>query len=142
MWHLDSLALLARMEGHSGAVLALELVQERERPWLISSSGDGTVRVSTGAFTVCHAVCLANQLSIVAQVWHTPSLTALYSIQPPHDNVGDIFSLAWVPWDLLDEDDNPDACQQSPMTRSHIRKHKPGRLYAGCQDTSIMVSAG
>jgi len=46
VWHLDTMSLLARLEGHTGAVLALELVTEPDRPWLISSSGDGTVRVS------------------------------------------------------------------------------------------------
>lgn len=46
VWHLHTMQLLVRMEGHTGAVLALELVTEVDRPWLISSSGDGTVRVS------------------------------------------------------------------------------------------------
>lgn len=71
---------------------------------LVGCSGDGTVRV-----------------------WHTPTLSPLYLIQPPHDNIGDLLSLVWVPSDLIDGD----------ITG---RQHKgKGRLYAGCQDTSIQV---
>ena len=67
-------------------------------------------------------------------------MTALYSIQPPHDNVGDIFSLAWVPWGALEEEEETAEQQLSPATTAHVRKHRAGRIYAGCQDTSIMVS--
>ncbi|KAL8283220.1 hypothetical protein RQP46_005998 [Phenoliferia psychrophenolica] len=70
VWDLQTLALRARLTGHESAVLALQLVPERN--WLISSSGDGTIRV-----------------------WHTPTLLGLYVIHPPHDNIGDILSLAW-----------------------------------------------
>ncbi|GAA5875874.1 hypothetical protein JCM1840_002961 [Sporobolomyces johnsonii] len=106
VWDLDTLTLRARLTGHEGAVLALQLV--RERDWLISASGDGTIRV-----------------------WHTPSLSLFYLIQPPHDNIGDILSLAWVPLDQLADDSH-----HSSKRSGHSTKGK-GRLYAGCQDTSI-----
>ncbi|ORY68046.1 hypothetical protein BCR35DRAFT_294767 [Leucosporidium creatinivorum] len=106
VWDLSTLSLRARLTGHTGAVLALQLVKERD--WLISASGDGTIRV-----------------------WHLPSLTPLYLIHPPHDNVGDIFSLAWVPFDLL-------GAEGAGKGRGQGHGKGKGRLYAGCQDTSIM----
>ncbi|CEQ42056.1 SPOSA6832_03827, partial [Sporobolomyces salmonicolor] len=105
VWDLDTLNLRARLTGHEGAVLALQVV--RERDWLISASGDGTIRI-----------------------WHTPSLSLFYLIQPPHDNIGDILSLAWVPLDQLEHGPH------SSKRFGHSPKGK-GRLYAGCQDTSI-----
>lgn len=74
-----------------------------------SGTGDGTVRV-----------------------WHTPTLSALYVVHPPHDNVGDIYSLAWVDHDLLEGDLEDHPSLSSPS------KGK-GRLYAGCQNNSIQV---
>lgn len=38
VWDLSTLNLRARLNGHTGAVLALQLVRERE--WLISGSGE------------------------------------------------------------------------------------------------------
>ncbi|GAA5958782.1 hypothetical protein JCM21900_004760 [Sporobolomyces salmonicolor] len=105
VWDLDTLNLRARLTGHEGAVLALQVI--RERDWLISASGDGTIRI-----------------------WHTPSLSLFYLIQPPHDNIGDILSLAWVPLDQLEHGPH------SSKRFGHSPKGK-GRLYAGCQDTSI-----
>lgn len=70
----------------------------------------------------------------LSQVWHTPSLSLFYLIHPPHDNIGDIFSLTWVPHELIPE------CSHShhPTDRHHsISRKGRGRLYAGCQDTSI-----
>lgn len=58
------------------------------------------------------------------QIWDTASpllsTEALYVIHLPNDNVGDIFSLVWVP-----------SSSASTSTQA--------RLYAGCQDTSILV---
>ncbi|BGP20053.1 hypothetical protein JCM10213_003563 [Rhodosporidiobolus nylandii] len=110
VWDYETLAPIARLSGHTGAVLALQLVAERD--WLISASGDGTIRV-----------------------WHTPSLSLLYLIHPPHDNTGDILSLAWIPYQELEDD-----AIKRPRAREsrNERKEKPtGRLFAGCQDTSI-----
>ncbi|SGY17635.1 BQ5605_C015g07842 [Microbotryum silenes-dioicae] len=163
VWSLASLSRIARLSGHTGAVLALETVNENG--WLISASalilllhdtGDGTIRV-----------------------WHTPTLSPLFLIHPPHDNVGDIFSLVYVP-DRFISDDPPDSAssedhghdhEQSPVHQraKSIWEHdgKPssfknapgrgpskkrnipdnyaqnsharggGRLFAGCQDTSL-----
>ncbi|KAM0790317.1 hypothetical protein ACM66B_003203 [Microbotryomycetes sp. NB124-2] len=105
IWDLDTMTLKGRLTGHEGAVLALQIVKSRN--WLISASGDGTVRV-----------------------WHTTTMTPLYLIQPPHDNIGDVLSLAWVGSDLLD-------FEQRAQGSSRSVKGK-GRLYAGCQDTSVM----
>lgn len=38
VWDLATLSLRARLTGHTGAVLALQLVKERD--WLISASGE------------------------------------------------------------------------------------------------------
>ncbi|GAA5873250.1 hypothetical protein JCM8547_008613 [Rhodosporidiobolus lusitaniae] len=109
VWDAETLSSIARLTGHTGAVLALQLVQERD--WLISASGDGTIRV-----------------------WHTPSFSLLYLIHPPHDNTGDILSLAWIPYDQLDQDE----VKRTRTREGGHGKEKPtGRLYAGCQDTSI-----
>lgn len=110
VWDLATLSLVASLRGHTGAVLAFEVVKERR--WLISSSGDGTVRV-----------------------WNTGTLSALYVIYPPHDNVGDIFSLAWVGSDVLalDADDELGVGMGAGPARPR------GRLFAGSQDTSIQV---
>ncbi|KAM0756418.1 Zn-dependent exopeptidase [Meredithblackwellia eburnea MCA 4105] len=104
VWDLQTLVLRARLSGHEGAVLALQLVPERN--WLISSSGDGTVRV-----------------------WHTPTLTPLYIIHPPHDNIGDILCLSWVSTDMLEGN--------SKDGNHNLRAKSTGRLYAGTQDTCI-----
>ncbi|BGP54969.1 hypothetical protein JCM8202v2_002557 [Rhodotorula sphaerocarpa] len=109
VWDLATLSLRSRLTGHEGAVLALQLIPEHD--WLVSASGDGTIRV-----------------------WHTPTLSLVYLIHPPHDNIGDILSLAWVPY----RDLNDDGPSDSKTNGAHIRDRKPfGRLYAGCQDTSI-----
>jgi di- and tripeptidase len=110
VWDLATLSLVARLKGHTGAVLAFQVVKERN--WLISSSGDGTV-----------------------YVWNTGTLSAIYVIHPPHDNVGDIFSLAWVGGEVLglDIDDELGVRMGAVPARSR------GRLFAGCQDTSIQV---
>ncbi|GAA5904558.1 hypothetical protein JCM6882_004907 [Rhodosporidiobolus microsporus] len=113
VWDCDTLSPLARLTGHTGAVLALQLVQERD--WLISASGDGTIRV-----------------------WHTLSLSLLYLIHPPHDNTGDILSLAWVPYDELEDDQSGRRPRTSQGRDGRSGKERPtGRLFAGCQDTSI-----
>ncbi|POY70603.1 hypothetical protein BMF94_6381 [Rhodotorula taiwanensis] len=108
VWDLATLSLRSRLTGHDGAVLALQLIPERD--WLVSASGDGTVRV-----------------------WHTPTLSLVYLIHPPHDNIGDILSLAWVPYNLLDKADSD---RRPNGAAARVRK-PAGRLYAGCQDTSI-----
>ncbi|GJN94288.1 hypothetical protein Rhopal_007362-T1 [Rhodotorula paludigena] len=86
------------------------------RDWLISASSDGTVRV-----------------------WHTPTLSLLYLLHPPHDNIGDILSLAWIPTDLLEEDDHAGHRRGTGLNLAggSGTKGSTGRLYAGCQDTSI-----
>ncbi|KAG0655005.1 hypothetical protein C6P46_001294 [Rhodotorula mucilaginosa] len=115
VWDLATLSLRSRLTGHEGAVLALQLVPERD--WLISASGDGTIRV-----------------------WHTPTLSLVYLIHPPHDNTGDILSLAWIPFSMLAQGDparnkNGNHHATAPP---RIENRKPaGRLFAGCQDTSI-----
>ncbi|GAA5984956.1 hypothetical protein JCM11641_005597 [Rhodosporidiobolus odoratus] len=112
VWDYHTLSPLAILSGHTGAVLALLLVKERD--WLISASGDGTIRV-----------------------WHTPSLSLLYLIHPPHDNTGDILSLAWVPYAQL-QDDGLNRPRAREGRDERERKEKPtGRLFAGCQDTSM-----
>ncbi|GAA6060784.1 hypothetical protein JCM10212_005433 [Sporobolomyces blumeae] len=111
VWDLNTLTLKTRLSGHEGAVLSLQLV--RERDWLISSSGDGTIRV-----------------------WHTPSLSLFYLIHPPHDNIGDIFSLAWVPHDLIPECHHAHHASEGHANHAASKRGR-GRLYAGCQDTSI-----
>ncbi|KPV73438.1 uncharacterized protein RHOBADRAFT_48797 [Rhodotorula graminis WP1] len=40
------------------------------------------------------------------RVWHTPTLSLVYLLHPPHDNIGDILSLAWLPSDSLEDDDH------------------------------------
>ncbi|GAA5877521.1 hypothetical protein JCM3774_005895 [Rhodotorula dairenensis] len=113
VWDLATLSLRSRLTGHEGAVLALQLVPERD--WLISASGDGTIRV-----------------------WHTPTLSLVYLIHPPHDNIGDILSLAWIPYDTLEQGAAARNAAHSSPKGPHLRDRKPaGRLFAGCQDTSI-----
>ncbi|GAA5998967.1 glutamine amidotransferase subunit DUG2 [Rhodotorula paludigena] len=114
VWDLATLSPCARLTGHDGAILALQLVPARD--WLISASGDGTVRV-----------------------WHTPTLSLLYLLHPPHDNIGDILSLAWIPTELLEEDDHAGHRRGTGLNLAggSGTKGSTGRLYAGCQDTSI-----
>ncbi|GAA6048648.1 hypothetical protein JCM3770_001999 [Rhodotorula araucariae] len=114
VWDLATLSPCARLSGHEGAVLALQLVPARH--WLISASGDGTIRV-----------------------WHTPSLSLVYLLHPPHDNIGDILSLAWIPSELLEEDDHAGHRRGVGMGHSghEAARKATGRLFAGCQDTSI-----
>ncbi|KAK4046917.1 hypothetical protein OIO90_006399 [Microbotryomycetes sp. JL221] len=115
VWDLATLRLRGRLTGHTGAVLALQLVKSRH--WLISSSGDGTVRV-----------------------WHTTTMTPLYLVQPPHDNIGDVLSIQWVSSELLASDQHHHRYSYANgggQGSSKSVKGK-GRLYAGCQDTSIM----
>lgn len=116
VWDLSTLSLRARLTGHESAVLSLQLV--KERGWLISSSSDGTVRV-----------------------WHTSSLTLLYLIHPPSDNVGDILSLVWVDWNLLEgPPEGSGTTAGIGMGNFGHSAHPPtGRLFAGCQDTCIQV---
>ncbi|BGP43435.1 hypothetical protein JCM10449v2_007470 [Rhodotorula kratochvilovae] len=114
VWDLATLSPCARLTGHDGAVLALQLVPARD--WLISASGDGTIRV-----------------------WHTPSLSLVYLLHPPHDNIGDILSLAWVPSEMLEEDDHAGHRRGVGLGFSahEAARKATGRLFAGCQDTSI-----
>ncbi|BGP03427.1 hypothetical protein JCM10021v2_007160 [Rhodotorula toruloides] len=112
VWDLETLSLRARLTGHEGAVLALQVVPAFG--WLISASGDGTVRV-----------------------WDTRTLSLLYLIHPPHDNIGDILSIAWVPSELLDEDEHAGHRRGREVPGTSGRRRGTGRLYAGCQDTSI-----
>ena len=69
-WDVETLELSAVLRGHEGYILALETAQEDD--WLFSSSGDNTVRI-----------------------WSLSTFECQYLVQPPHDNVGDIFTLAW-----------------------------------------------
>ncbi|GAA5844298.1 hypothetical protein JCM9279_001759 [Rhodotorula babjevae] len=114
VWDLATLSPCARLTGHEGAVLALQLVPARR--WLISASGDGTIRV-----------------------WHTPTLSLVYLLHPPHDNIGDILSLAWLPSDSLEDDEH--AGHRRGVGMGHAAheggRRGAGRLFAGCQDTSI-----
>ncbi|BGP11341.1 hypothetical protein JCM10049v2_007246 [Rhodotorula toruloides] len=112
VWDLETLSLRARLTGHEGAVLALQVVPTHG--WLISASGDGTVRV-----------------------WDTRTLSLLYLIHPPHDNIGDILSIAWVAGDLLDDDEHAGHRRGREVPGTSGRRRGTARLYAGCQDTSI-----
>ncbi|BGP27612.1 hypothetical protein JCM10295v2_006586 [Rhodotorula toruloides] len=112
VWDLATLSLRARLTGHEGAVLALQTVSEPG--WLISASGDGTVRV-----------------------WDTRTLSLLYLIHPPHNNIGDVLSIAWVPSELLDDDEHAGHRRGREVPGTGGRRKGTGRLYAGCQDTSI-----
>lgn len=72
-------------------------------------------------------------------MWHTPTLSLVYLIHPPHDNTGDILSLAWIPYSVLAQGD-PARKNGNHATAPPIQNLKPaGRLFAGCQDTSIQV---
>lgn len=75
------------------------------------------------------------------RVWHTPTLSLLYLLHPPHDNIGDILSLAWIPTELLEDDDHAGHRRGTGMNLAggSGTKGSTGRLYAGCQDTSIQV---
>lgn len=74
------------------------------------------------------------------RVWHTPTLSLVYLIHPPHDNIGDILSLAWIPYDTLAQGAPAQNAAHSSPNGPHLRDRKPaGRLFAGCQDTSIQV---
>ncbi|KAG9017933.1 hypothetical protein FRB90_000115 [Tulasnella sp. 427] len=71
VWCRVSFQLAGLLQGHTGSVLALELCKEKS--WLISSSGDSTVRI-----------------------WNTDTLESLYVLSPFADyNSGDIFSIAF-----------------------------------------------
>ncbi|KAG8911162.1 hypothetical protein FRC00_006970, partial [Tulasnella sp. 408] len=73
VWCRDSFQLLGTLQGHSGSVLSLELYKDKS--WLISSSGDSTVRI-----------------------WNTETMELLYILTPFADyNSGDIFSIAFSP---------------------------------------------
>jgi di- and tripeptidase len=99
--------LKASLRGHSGAILALELAQEKK--WLFSSSGDSTVRVGIIG-SIIHIVSIHSLYKL--QIWSTRSLSCLYVLNPwLESDAGDIFTLAWCP------------------TSSTI--------YLGCQNTSV-----
>lgn len=138
VWDLATLSLRSRLTGHEGAVLALQLVPERD--WLISASGPSP------ALSCC---TFDDMLKLpppkgdgTIRVWHTPTLSLVYLIHPPHDNTGDILSLAWIPFSMLAQGDparnkNGNHHATAPP---RIENRKPaGRLFAGCQDTSIQV---
>ncbi|THH11663.1 hypothetical protein EW145_g494 [Phellinidium pouzarii] len=73
VWERYRFTVKTTLRGHTGSVLALELAKEKE--WLISSSGDSTVRV-----------------------WCTKNLTPLYIINPYLDSdSGDLFCLSYSP---------------------------------------------
>jgi hypothetical protein len=129
VWDSNTLSQVARLTGHTGAVLALQLVKERD--WLISASGSSHPRPPVYSSHSPSPLPIGDG---TIRVWHTPSLSLLYLIHPPHDNTGDILSLAWIPYDQLEADE-----VKRPKGR-HAGKEKPtGRLFAGCQDTSIQV---
>ncbi|KAJ7750951.1 hypothetical protein DFH07DRAFT_961172 [Mycena maculata] len=73
VWDKKTFRLKDSLRGHTGSVLALEYVAERE--WLFSSSGDSTVRI-----------------------WSTSTLTPIYVLSPYEDTAaGDLFSVSWSP---------------------------------------------
>lgn len=111
VWRMATYELVARLHGHTAAVLALASSEPASaagsepssghssnsmrrdggsaaRHWLFSSSGDNTVRI-----------------------WDASTLTPLYVVHPCDDNVGDIYALRW--------------CEPMQM------------LFLGCQNTSI-----
>jgi len=75
------------------------------------------------------------------RVWHTPTLSLVYLLHPPHDNIGDILSLAWLPSDSLEDDEHAGHRRGVGMGHSAHEggRRGAGRLFAGCQDTSIQV---
>ncbi|EJC98016.1 Zn-dependent exopeptidase [Fomitiporia mediterranea MF3/22] len=73
VWDRRTLAMKTTLRGHTGSVLALELA--KDKGWLISSSGDSTVRV-----------------------WCTSQLAPLYILNPYlESDSGDIFCLCYAP---------------------------------------------
>lgn len=72
-------------------------------------------------------------------MWDTRTLSLLYLIHPPHDNIGDILSIAWVAGDLLDDDEHAGHRRGREVPGTSGRRRGTARLYAGCQDTSIQV---
>ncbi|PPR07112.1 hypothetical protein CVT24_010948 [Panaeolus cyanescens] len=71
VWDKKTFRLKHTLRGHTGSVLALEFAKDKD--WLLSSSGDSTIRV-----------------------WCTKTLQPLYVIDPYMENcAGDLFSLAW-----------------------------------------------
>ncbi|KIO31561.1 hypothetical protein M407DRAFT_19497 [Tulasnella calospora MUT 4182] len=71
VWCRDSFQLVGLLQGHTGSVLALELYKDKS--WLISSSGDSTVRI-----------------------WNTETMELLYILTPfAGYGSGDIFSIAF-----------------------------------------------
>ncbi|KAJ7457667.1 hypothetical protein B0H11DRAFT_2063012 [Mycena galericulata] len=72
VWDKKTFRLKESLRGHTGSVLALEYVAERE--WLFSASGDSTVRI-----------------------WSTSTLTPIYVLSLHDTGAGDLFSLAWSP---------------------------------------------
>ncbi|KAL5524589.1 hypothetical protein ACEPAF_9729 [Sanghuangporus sanghuang] len=73
VWDRRTLCLKTTLRGHTGSVLALELA--KDRGWLISSSGDSTVRV-----------------------WCTTKLAPIYILNPYlESDSGDIFCVSYSP---------------------------------------------
>ncbi|KAA1473719.1 Zn-dependent exopeptidase [Dentipellis sp. KUC8613] len=73
VWDNRSYALKTTLRGHTGSVLALEYAPDKH--WLLSSSGDSTIRI-----------------------WSTRTLAPIYVLNPYLDtDAGDLFSLVWSP---------------------------------------------
>jgi WD40 repeat protein len=101
---------LNNLSGHTGAILSLQL--------LIRSSSTTSTSTSTTELIQQNSNWLTSSSTDgTIRVWNLFTSEPLYLIHCPRDNIGDILSLLWVP----------------TSTKGN------GRLYAGCQDTSIMV---
>ncbi|KAF5327950.1 hypothetical protein D9758_016773 [Tetrapyrgos nigripes] len=73
VWDKKTFQLKTTLRGHTGSILAL--VYAEDRKWLLSSSGDCTIRI-----------------------WCTETLQPVYTIDPFYESgAGDLFSLAWSP---------------------------------------------
>ncbi|KZT19994.1 glutathione degradosome [Neolentinus lepideus HHB14362 ss-1] len=73
VWDRHACTLKTTLKGHTGSVLALEYVEDRK--WLLSASGDSTIRI-----------------------WSTKTHRPLYVLHPYLEtDAGDLFSLSWSP---------------------------------------------
>ncbi|KAF9289748.1 hypothetical protein BGZ68_008712 [Mortierella alpina] len=117
VWDLEHFQLVANLKGHLGSILCMTLREDGK--WLLSSSGDGTVRV-----------------------WDTTTFKCLYHIHSSQD-VGDVFSIVFsdalnimyigcqntsIQW--FDFSDDKANAPQSPNITHTLRSHTP-RFFVG-----------
>lgn len=103
---------LNNLSGHTGAILSLQLLIRSSSTTSSSTSTSTTELIQQNSNWLT-----SSSTDGTIRVWNLFTSEPLYLIHCPRDNIGDILSLLWVP----------------TSTKGN------GRLYAGCQDTSIMV---